>query len=42
MALEFDEINALQTTQSSETRSVPFEQYFGEMELTEEEKEKAN
>lgn len=40
MALEFDEINALQTTQSSETRSVPFEQYFGEMELTEEEKEK--
>lgn len=40
MALEFDEINALQTTQSSETRSVPFEQYFGEMELTEEEREK--
>ena len=33
MAIKFDELNQLQ-------RSTPYEQYFGEMELTEEEKKK--
>lgn len=40
MALEFDEVNSLDVTNQSKPRSLPFEQYFGEMELTEEEEQK--
>lgn len=37
MGLNFDEINSINPKETA-ARSVPFEQYFGEMELTDEEK----
>lgn len=39
MASQFDELNILNTDSQEITRSMPYEEYFGEMDITDKQKE---